>query len=294
MTARGAGTPASCEEAVRLLKLVAETGDPASVLQVAYGRFVGGDYNAALMLYEEGAEQGIEVGQSNAAYLLDRSQHYDLAPDIFVRISPLLICRASTDPILSLSLQMSGGLSRDQRALRWFSLASAQHSLQAHLKLGDYTYYGRGRPADRTLAARTYREVEGTYKSAQAMFNLGYMYHHGEGVPRDLRLAKRYYDLAVELDPSAALPCSLARVHLFAEWAWRLVTRQPISDLSSVAVADVVEYGAVGASAGDEGVTNKTDEADGALDSHTRLPSLWVLCATLLALIYIRYVRQAR
>lgn len=46
--------------------------------------------------------------------------------------------------------------------------------------------------------------------NAQAMFNLGYMHEHGQGLPFDLHLAKRYYDQAVEIDPAAKLPVTLA------------------------------------------------------------------------------------
>lgn len=46
--------------------------------------------------------------------------------------------------------------------------------------------------------------------NAQAMFNLGYMHEHGQGLPLDLHLAKRYYDQALEIDPTAKLPVTLA------------------------------------------------------------------------------------
>lgn len=51
--------------------------------------------------------------------------------------------------------------------------------------------------------------------NAQAMFNLGYMHEHGLGLPLDLYLAKRYYDQALEVDPAAKLPVSLALVSLW-------------------------------------------------------------------------------
>lgn len=51
--------------------------------------------------------------------------------------------------------------------------------------------------------------------NAQAMFNLGYMHEHGLGLPLDLHLAKRYYDQALEVDPAAKLPVSLALVSLW-------------------------------------------------------------------------------
>lgn len=51
--------------------------------------------------------------------------------------------------------------------------------------------------------------------NAQAMFNLGYMHEHGLGLPLDLHLAKRYYDQALDVDPAAKLPVSLALVSLW-------------------------------------------------------------------------------
>jgi len=51
--------------------------------------------------------------------------------------------------------------------------------------------------------------------NAQAMFNLGYMHEHGQGLPLDLHLAKRYYDQALENDPAARLPVTLALTSLW-------------------------------------------------------------------------------
>ena len=51
--------------------------------------------------------------------------------------------------------------------------------------------------------------------NAQAMFNLGYMHEHGQGLPFDLHLAKRYYDQALEIDPAAKLPVTLALTSLW-------------------------------------------------------------------------------
>lgn len=51
--------------------------------------------------------------------------------------------------------------------------------------------------------------------NAQAMFNLGYMHEHGQGLPFDLHLAKRYYDEALEHDPAAKLPVTLALTSLW-------------------------------------------------------------------------------
>ncbi len=47
------------------------------------------------------------------------------------------------------------------------------------------------------------------------MFNLGYMYEHGLGLPKDLHLAKRHYDQALDTEPAAALPVTLALTSLW-------------------------------------------------------------------------------
>ncbi|KAI3945050.1 hypothetical protein MKW98_009854, partial [Papaver atlanticum] len=43
----------------------------------------------------------------------------------------------------------------------------------------------------------------------------GYMHEHGQGRPLDLHLAKRYYDQALEIDPAAKLPVTLALMSLY-------------------------------------------------------------------------------
>ena len=51
--------------------------------------------------------------------------------------------------------------------------------------------------------------------SSQAMFNLGYMHERGLGLPLDLHLAKRYYDEALEEEPAAFVPVTLALTSLW-------------------------------------------------------------------------------
>jgi hypothetical protein len=47
------------------------------------------------------------------------------------------------------------------------------------------------------------------------MFNLGYMHERGLGLPLDLHLAKRYYDEALEEEPAAFVPVTLALTSLW-------------------------------------------------------------------------------
>lgn len=72
----------------------------------------------------------------------------------------------------------------------------------------------KGTERDYDRAAEAYLHAR-SQSNAQAMFNLGYMYEHGQGLPLDLHLAKRYYDQALENDPAAKLPVTLALASLW-------------------------------------------------------------------------------
>ncbi|GAU12794.1 hypothetical protein TSUD_72800 [Trifolium subterraneum] len=104
----------------------------------------------------------------------------------------------------------------------WSSLS--RWALEAYLK-GDvgkaYMLYSRmaemgyeGTARDYDRAAEAYMHAK-SQSNAQAMFNLGYMHEHGQGLPLDLHLAKRYYDEALEHDPAAKLPVTLALTSLW-------------------------------------------------------------------------------
>lgn len=72
----------------------------------------------------------------------------------------------------------------------------------------------QGTARDYERAAEAYMHAK-SQSNAQAMFNLGYMHEHGQGLPFDLHLAKRYYDEALEHDPAAKLPVTLALTSLW-------------------------------------------------------------------------------
>lgn len=63
----------SCKPALALLKQVAEKGPRAAALQLGHEHFFRSEYAQALLYYLEAAEMGMELGQSNAAWLLHRA-----------------------------------------------------------------------------------------------------------------------------------------------------------------------------------------------------------------------------
>ena len=76
MQLAGAGLPASCKNAVVLLKGLAERGPWNRRLESAHGAYRARAYQKALVKYMKAAETGVEVAQSNAAYVLEGARDW--------------------------------------------------------------------------------------------------------------------------------------------------------------------------------------------------------------------------
>mgnify|MGYP003875261597 CR=1 FL=1 len=111
MHAHGFGLPASCSLATAHMKNVAERGVWGTNLGEAHRLFLEGRYESALFLYARLAEEGYEVGESNAAWMFD--QRYGYAWSNYRSF-----------------------------AYRYYKRASQQGNVDAHRNLGDYFYYG--------------------------------------------------------------------------------------------------------------------------------------------------------
>eukprot|EP00240_Pyramimonas_obovata_P000523 CAMPEP_0118929274 /NCGR_PEP_ID=MMETSP1169-20130426/6318_1 /TAXON_ID=36882 /ORGANISM="Pyramimonas obovata, Strain CCMP722" /LENGTH=580 /DNA_ID=CAMNT_0006871431 /DNA_START=274 /DNA_END=2016 /DNA_ORIENTATION=- len=181
----GLGVPVSCPTALALLKSVAERGLWSQVLERAHAHYLRGAPDRAALEYLRAAEMGLELGQSNAAYLLERAGRGD---------------PARRERALA-------------QALHYHQRAADQGNVNSLLRIGDAYYYGRGTPEDLNKSVAVYRQAT-TMRSAQAMFNLGVLHEHGRGLPQDLHLAKRYYDMARTTHPDSAVPVTLALLKL--------------------------------------------------------------------------------
>ncbi|XP_014221222.1 protein sel-1 homolog 1 [Trichogramma pretiosum] len=186
MHATGTGMMRSCPSAVELLKNVAERGKWSDQLMAAHADYRDARVDESFVKYYLLAEMGYEVAQSNAAFILDRTE-----TSIFNEEEGLV------------------------RALALWARAAAQGYSVAQVKLGDAHYYGRGTKVDYEAAASHYRSASEQQHNAQAMFNLGYMHERGLGLTKDRHLAKRCYDLAAEASPDARIPVALALIKLF-------------------------------------------------------------------------------
>lgn len=142
----------------------------------------------ALLLYLQASELGMEVAQSNAAWMLQRG---------FGHSGPLAAAVATA----------------------MYRRSAEQGNVMSLLQLGDCYYYGAGVEQDWVRASAIFYEA---YKlgSPEAMFNLGFMHEYGAGVPKDMSLALRFYNMAKHTNADAALPVYLARLWLKLHGAW--------------------------------------------------------------------------
>jgi len=194
--ANGFGLRASCPTAVTLYRKVLERSVLKTSTMHAYRLYSNGYFDRALIHYELAADQGDVLAQMNVAWL------YEMGIGVATLGGP----ESGVDK-----------REREKRALEFYLRAAQQGSADAHLKVGDYYWYGWAMNASNPEMAAGYYRVASDSRNAQAAFNLGYMHHRGIGLPKDPHLAKRYYDLATELNPEANLPSLLALASLSAE-----------------------------------------------------------------------------
>ncbi|RKP26333.1 hypothetical protein SYNPS1DRAFT_14339, partial [Syncephalis pseudoplumigaleata] len=193
----GLGTSYSCPLAVAYYKTVAEKGDwQYSPIPAGYQAYKRGDYETALLVYLQAAEMGYDVAQINAAWLLDKQRHGQLA-------------MTSDYGEVALSQRMR---------------AANQGNTDARVKSGDYYYAGIGTPRDVKQAARCYHSVARNDVSDLAMWNLGWMHEHGIGVTKDFYLARRWYKRALEINSNAYFPVVASIVKLYIHWTWSWIT----------------------------------------------------------------------
>jgi len=162
----GLERPRNCTAAVGALKKMVEThGGVANELRAAVEAYQDGHTADAQQMLCELAEQGVEVAQSNCAWLYYKGHALPRTANATMR---MLAVR------------------------RMLERAGQQGGADAHLRLGDMDWYGYGRTPNITAAAQHYFTASAR-RSQQASFALGYMHQFGKGVPRNLTLARRYY-----------------------------------------------------------------------------------------------------
>jgi TPR repeat protein len=223
----GRGVSPTCSTASTVLRSIVEQGIEWIFPHdsIAYNVLADPEANnmdLSLLLYLIAAESGIEIAQSNLAWLIDqRNLHYAHAHSYNGVSAPSGGADSTGQDERSgfSSLFPSWSIDIEEVALLFWSRSANQKNSDARVKVGDYYYYGRGANQSFTKAASHYEIAAQADHNPLAMWNLGYMHQHGLGVPRDFHLAKRYFDDSLVATADAWLPVSLSsfalHVHSF-------------------------------------------------------------------------------
>ena len=181
--------------------------------------------NAALVLYSQLASVGYEVAQTNAAHILSKSfcppwlspstvrrtleGSKGLKPFEYKYSHPDL-SSLIPDNDMNVDTYHIDYMGCDVRSLLLYGLSATQGNADAHIRVGDFYYFGKAGIARNKQIAVRYYQLAASKRHAHAIFNLGIMYEMGDDVPQDFHLAKRFYDQAAEFEYNTKIPCDIA------------------------------------------------------------------------------------
>ncbi|SCU92583.1 LANO_0E01420g1_1 [Lachancea nothofagi CBS 11611] len=144
----------------------------------AFMALLRGETESGLWLYAQAAEQGIEIAQVNAAFLLYQPPYELDEPPLVPDERKLL-------------------------AARYYELAAVQGNYDAAVIAGN-VYFEMG---NYVQAAVLYQSC---ILSSLGSWNLGYMYEYGLGVDQDFKMAKRHYKAAMAYNKKLFLGVKLS------------------------------------------------------------------------------------
>lgn len=185
------GKAVHCEQGVKLLKSVAADGDWKISLETALEQVNSGDWYSSLYRYMLAAHAGIELGQYNAAFLLEHLNTSDV-PEISHWSRRRMIQEADGLYELSALQGQSNSLIRSANIM--------------YTELKDYG-----------LALRTLVKAAQLHNT-EAMVSLALMVGQGLGVDQDRDVAKMYLRSAKRHDSDAVIPAEVALIFLRLRW----------------------------------------------------------------------------
>ncbi|KAJ1966428.1 ERAD-associated protein [Dipsacomyces acuminosporus] len=247
MYANGIVVEASCRMAASMYKYIAEKGDWLhSPVPDAYAAYKRGNMQVALLEYMRAAEMGYDVGQLNAAFLLEHVS--GLYPSNKSQLASNSACTGCTTKLNgddngdgNDSSSKEGDCAcpkplfksreaYDFQTLTYWTRAANQNVPDARVKQGDHYFYGRGTKPSVERAAAAYTIAAETEGNSFAMWNLGWMYENGIGVKRDFHLAKRWYDKSLEMNKSGKLANQFSLARLCIKYLWGKATGKDVGE----------------------------------------------------------------
>lgn len=180
-----------CDKAVGLFKEVAEGGEWNTLFDLAAGMFSNGDWYGALYRHLQAAHAGIEVGQHNAAMMLEMLQEGEI-PEL---------AHWSRERMIAEMHEL-------------YDMSGRQNRPESFIRSADVAFVERG---DYVTAMRAY-SASADLEDPEGMFAVGLMYAHGQGVTVDRSKALELLDMVGDKGEAEAVAAGLATLGLKMYW----------------------------------------------------------------------------
>lgn len=192
------------DTALGLFQNLAEQGNAVAQTNLGwlydYGIGVGQNYAESLRWYRIAVEQGNPMAQTNLGLMHDAGKG---VPQDFAEAAHWFRMAAEQGEAIAQlnlgSMYLTGqGVPQDfAEALKWFQAASDQGFASAQNNLGVLYLNGQGVTQDIAEALKWFR-IAAEHGDASAQNNLGVMYDSGQGVPQDFAEAARWFRMAAD------------------------------------------------------------------------------------------------
>lgn len=196
-----------CMEGVELLKEVAEDGEWKTVLEMAMEKVEEKDWFGALHRYLEAGHAGIELGQYNAAFLLERLSSDDIKE----------LQHWNRRRMLTEASELY-----EYSALQGHTNSLIRSAKVFYVEMKDYSY------------AASIFEKAANLGNAEGMVSLALMYAKGLGVPQSRLEATRHFETASKVDDDAIAPSTVGLFLVQVYWLLEDLENDVLNAVSSL------------------------------------------------------------
>eukprot|EP00177_Eucheuma_denticulatum_P006467 GFKZ01011779.1.p1 GENE.GFKZ01011779.1~~GFKZ01011779.1.p1 ORF type:complete len:705 (-),score=100.24 GFKZ01011779.1:331-2445(-) len=180
-----------CDKAVGLFKEVAEGGEWNTLFDLASGMFSNNDWFGALYRHLQAAHAGIEVGQHNAAMMLEMLREGDI-PEL---------AHWSRERMIAEMHEL-------------YAMSGRQNRPESFIRSADVAFVER---ADYVTAMRAY-SASADLDDPEGLFAVGLMYAHGQGVKVDRNRALDLLEIVGTKGEAQSIAAGLATLGLKVYW----------------------------------------------------------------------------
>ena len=192
------------DAAIPLLQEAADQGDPVAQNKLGnccfYGWGVEQDYEEALKLYHLAADQGYPSSITNLGLCYYYGDGVEQDYEEAVKYYQLAADQGYAEAQNFLGLCYDNGFGVDQdyeEAVKYYQLAADQGLADAQYNLGSMYYNGLGVEQDYQKAKELY-QMAADQGSTLALNDIGWMYYVGDGVEQDYDLAVKYFKMSAD------------------------------------------------------------------------------------------------